>query len=209
MTCLAYLLIRATAAEPVGNLVAAAAGVAMSIVGACLMRGSRCRVWVALAAGQVMYLAGDVLWVIYESVLHISPYPSVADAFYLSRYALLTLGLMSLIRRRRQGRDQHASGADLVAVGAWSHRAAPTATRAQDLFGLTPLKVAAGRVPAGAQRVDQCAIGDRQSAHGEAGRAQRHDSRGFEVVDDCRQVRDQQLTMRVPGQLRGVPKEDD
>jgi diguanylate cyclase (GGDEF)-like protein len=108
LTCLAYLLLRSGAAEPVAYLVAAAVGVAMSIVGACLIRGPRRKVWVALAAGQVLYVAGDVLWVIYESVLHISPYPSLADAFYLTRYVLLTLGLMWLIRGRRRGRDRAA-----------------------------------------------------------------------------------------------------
>ena len=72
----------------------------MSILGACLVRGPRRRVWVALAVGQMLYLAGDVLWVIYEQVLHIAPYPSLADAFYLARYVLLTIGLMWLIRGR-------------------------------------------------------------------------------------------------------------
>ena len=52
----------------------------MSIVGACLMDGPRRRVWVAMAAGQFLYFAGDVLWVIYEQVLHIATYPSLADA---------------------------------------------------------------------------------------------------------------------------------
>jgi diguanylate cyclase (GGDEF)-like protein len=97
-----------SAAEPVAYLVAAAAGVLTSIVGAALVRGPRRRVWVALAAGQVLYLAGDVLWVIYEQVLHVTPYPSLADAFYLTRYVLLTFGLMWLIRGRHRGRDRAA-----------------------------------------------------------------------------------------------------
>jgi diguanylate cyclase (GGDEF)-like protein len=92
----------------VAYLLAAATGVAASIVGACLVRGPRRRVWVALAAGQVLYLAGDVLWVIYERVLDIAPYPSPADALYLTRYVLLTFGLMWLIRGRHRGRDRAA-----------------------------------------------------------------------------------------------------
>ena len=45
---------------------------------------------------------------IYEQVLHIAPYPSLADAFYLTRYVLLTFGLMWLIRGRHAGRDRAA-----------------------------------------------------------------------------------------------------
>jgi diguanylate cyclase (GGDEF)-like protein len=108
LTCLAYLVLRAGSAEPAAYLVAASVGVVMSILGACLMQGPRRKVWVALAAGQVLYFAGDVTWVIYEQVLHIAPYPSVADAFYLARYPLLVFGLMWLIRGRRHGRDRAA-----------------------------------------------------------------------------------------------------
>jgi diguanylate cyclase len=108
LTCLTYLLLRAGTVGAVGYLVVAAIGVAMSVVGACKVRGARRKVWVALAAGQALYLAGDILWVIYEEVLHIAPYPSVADAFYLTRYLLLIVGLMWLIRGRRRGRDRAA-----------------------------------------------------------------------------------------------------
>ena len=107
LACVFYLLVLGTGAdEAVGYLVIAAVGVAMSVVGACLVRGPRRKVWVALAVGQLLYLAGDVTWVLYEQVLDIAPYPSVADAFYLSRYPLLFVGLMWLIKGRRRGRDR-------------------------------------------------------------------------------------------------------
>jgi diguanylate cyclase len=108
LSCLMFLLLPAGTAGAVGYLVVSAVGVAMSVLGACLMRGPRRRVWVALAAGQFLYLAGDALWALYEEVLHIAPYPSLADAFYLTRYVLLTLGLMWLIRGRHPGRDRAA-----------------------------------------------------------------------------------------------------
>jgi diguanylate cyclase (GGDEF)-like protein len=108
LTCVAYLLLRTGSAEPVAYLAAASVGVTMSVLGACLVHGPRRRVWVAFAAGQVLYFAGDVTWVIYEQVLHIAPYPSVADVFYLTRYPLLACGLMWLIRGRRLGRDRAA-----------------------------------------------------------------------------------------------------
>jgi diguanylate cyclase len=107
LACLVYLFVLSSGPyEAVSYLAIAAVGLTMSVVGACLMRGPRRKVWVALAAGQFLYLAGDVTWVIYEDVLDIAPYPSVADAFYLSRYALLVVGLMWLIKGRRRGRDR-------------------------------------------------------------------------------------------------------
>ena len=108
LSCVVFLLLPAGKAGAVGYLAVSAVGVAMSVLGACLMRGPRRRVWVALAAGQVLYFAGDVLWVIYEQVLHSAPYPSLADVLYLSRYGLLTIGLMWLIRGRHRGRDRAA-----------------------------------------------------------------------------------------------------
>lgn len=107
LACLVYIPLRASAAEPAVYLVAAAIGVAMSIVGAFTMQGSRRKVWIALAAGQVLYVAGDVLWTIYEA-LGITPYPSPADGLYLTRYVFLAIGLMWLIRGRRRGRDRAA-----------------------------------------------------------------------------------------------------
>src|SRR5688572_15630533 len=68
LTGLAYLTLRAGPLESVVYLIVAAIGVAMSVIGACLVRGSRRRVWVIMAVGQVLYLAGDVLWVIYEQI---------------------------------------------------------------------------------------------------------------------------------------------
>jgi diguanylate cyclase (GGDEF)-like protein len=82
-------------------------GTGMSIAGAC-RSGPRQRIWVALALGQVLYLVGDSLWTMYESVLDISPYPSWADASYLARYVLIVLGLCWLVRGRQVGRDRAA-----------------------------------------------------------------------------------------------------
>lgn len=43
-----------------------------------------------------MLVAGDVIWAYYESVLGVSsPFPSVADGFYLAAYPLLAVGLLS------------------------------------------------------------------------------------------------------------------
>lgn len=86
-------------------LAIAGLGLFMSVLGARLARGGRRKVWVAIAVGQTFYILGDVLWVLFESVLHIEPFPSVADLAYLSWYPMVALGLMFLAREQyRAGR---------------------------------------------------------------------------------------------------------
>jgi hypothetical protein len=51
-------------------------------------RGLFGRAYTALAAGLIMYLAAESVWTYYEVVLgEESPFPSIADAFYLIGYA--------------------------------------------------------------------------------------------------------------------------
>jgi diguanylate cyclase (GGDEF)-like protein len=89
-------------------LVPATYGVVLSCVGASRMPPARRRIWWALAAGQGLFLVGDVLWTLYEDVLGIEPYPSAADLAYLLSYPALALGMMWLVRGRRRGRDRAA-----------------------------------------------------------------------------------------------------
>jgi diguanylate cyclase (GGDEF)-like protein len=97
--------------RPAGSilyLVAGAYGTLMSCVGASRMPPARRRIWWAIAAGQGLFLLGDLLWTLFEDVLHIAPYPSVADVAYLLSYPAIALGVMWLIRGRRRGRDRAA-----------------------------------------------------------------------------------------------------
>lgn len=108
MLCVSFAIWMDAAAGPVLYLVAAGYGAALSCAGALRMPPARRRIWWAVAAGQVLFLVGDVLWTLFENVLHIDPFPSVADVAYLSGYPLIALGLMWLVRGRRRGRDQAA-----------------------------------------------------------------------------------------------------
>ncbi len=92
---------------PAWYLATATLGTAMAIWGAWTASPPRRRIWAALAWGAVLYLLGDALWVFYD-VLDVSPYPSWADAAYLSRYVLMVLGLCWLVRGREIGRDRAA-----------------------------------------------------------------------------------------------------
>jgi diguanylate cyclase (GGDEF)-like protein len=89
-------------------LAVAALGTGMAVAGAWTAPPARRRIWVAIAVGQALYLGGDVLWVLFDRVLHIAPYPSAADASYLLRYVAIAVGLGWLIRGRQQGRDRAA-----------------------------------------------------------------------------------------------------
>lgn len=51
--------------------------------------------WVLIAMAYLSYAIGEAIWFEYESVLHISPFPSSADYFYLLYYPLLLVGILS------------------------------------------------------------------------------------------------------------------
>ena len=63
-------------------------------------------IWWYFAAGQLLFVIGDVLYAVIDVVLHQSPFPSVADGFYLGGYPVLAVGLLILIRGRISGRDR-------------------------------------------------------------------------------------------------------
>jgi two-component system, cell cycle response regulator len=55
--------------------------------------------WCLLAAGQASYTIADAIFDL-RTYAGAAPYPSLADAFYLLAYPLLTTGLIALIRHR-------------------------------------------------------------------------------------------------------------
>jgi diguanylate cyclase (GGDEF)-like protein len=60
-----------------------------------------CRAWRLLAIALLLYLAGDMLQLAYEAVLHRRAYPTWADAGYLAFYPIAFWGLISFRDRRR------------------------------------------------------------------------------------------------------------
>jgi diguanylate cyclase (GGDEF)-like protein len=61
--------------------------------------------WYWMLSGLALWVAGDTLWSWYENVLHIDPFPSLADVLYLAGYPLTAVGVVLLIRARRSGDD--------------------------------------------------------------------------------------------------------
>jgi diguanylate cyclase len=83
-----------------------ASAIVMIARGVRTNRPTRRLPWVLFGAGQVSFLTADVIFYVSQDVLHIeSPFPSVADFFYLGMYPLVIAGLVLLTRHLMPGRD--------------------------------------------------------------------------------------------------------
>ncbi|MGK5681378.1 putative bifunctional diguanylate cyclase/phosphodiesterase [Actinoplanes sp. URMC 104] len=108
---------------PEGSLQASAAYDAIGLLtalaivaGTRLHRPRRPAMWHWFAAGQITFVLGDITYAIYDAVLHLSPYPSLADAFYLGSYPMLATGLLLLVRQHRSSTGDLIDAA-IVATG--------------------------------------------------------------------------------------------
>ena len=92
--------------------------VAAIVVGLRRNRPARPAVWWLFAGGVLLFVAGDALLSVYQSIYGDQPFPSPADALYLVGYVLLVGGLAVLIRARGEGADRGALiDALIVAIG--------------------------------------------------------------------------------------------
>ena len=107
--CLAYLVANvaqwgdAADRSLYANLVMIPLGLAATIL-AAKAAGSKSErtsmwAWRMLAAGLACFWAGDLLYFFYQNVLGYSPFPSLADAGYLTYYPLVFIGLLLLPSR--------------------------------------------------------------------------------------------------------------
>lgn len=86
--------------------------------------------WLFILAGWLSFALGDLLFSLYDHVFDTSPFPSMADVFYLAGYPLLAAGFASLVRRSRHDGDRIALiDASIVivpsAVAAWIYLIEP------------------------------------------------------------------------------------
>ncbi|MGH2943734.1 MAG: hypothetical protein ACRDLN_13275, partial [Solirubrobacteraceae bacterium] len=117
---------------PVFNLIGASAALAIAWGARRNLRGGRLP-WYLVAAGQLLFVGGDVLAYNYERIFGRElSFPSIADPAYLAVYPCLIAALLMLIHRRDPTRD-HSSLIDslIVTIGvgtvSWVYLMAPNA----------------------------------------------------------------------------------
>ncbi|MER6361954.1 EAL domain-containing protein [Kitasatospora sp. NPDC001527] len=82
-------------------------GVAAIVAGVRLNRPSHAVYWYLLALANLSFTAGEVVQVVQMQFLHLgSPFPSVADGFYLAEYLLYAAGVLGFIRWRTAHQDR-------------------------------------------------------------------------------------------------------
>ncbi len=54
--------------------------------------------WLFIAFSLLLYVIGDTIWAFMEVVLHVQPFPSATDIFYLLYYLFFLIGLFLLFR---------------------------------------------------------------------------------------------------------------
>jgi diguanylate cyclase (GGDEF)-like protein/PAS domain S-box-containing protein len=107
LAAIAHFLVPSGAPRGMLYLGLAVCGVVGVLVGVRWHRPDYSTPWYLFAAGLSLFLVGDGLFYFYKLVHHHErPFPSAADAFYLSSYPFLAAGLLLLIRRRDPGRDR-------------------------------------------------------------------------------------------------------
>ncbi|MFN0072756.1 MAG: putative bifunctional diguanylate cyclase/phosphodiesterase [Chloroflexota bacterium] len=104
------------------------------------------KAWHIVTCAFVAYFSGHSLYFVLESLLHVEPFPSVADVGFLSFYPLMLWGLLSfpLVMKTREERSRFWLDAAIVSVGGgmvlWHFILRPTATAE----GADPLTTALG-----------------------------------------------------------------
>src|SRR4051812_36701143 len=70
-----FVVVCDTSAEPWVYLTGGFYGTTLALVGARRMPRAHRRSWTAFAVSQVLFLAGDCVYTLYDQILHIEPYP--------------------------------------------------------------------------------------------------------------------------------------
>src|SRR5260370_5303393 len=74
------------------------------------------RAWRRMAVAFGCWWLGDLIWFVYEALLHQHPFPSPADAAYLAFYPCAALALLSFPSAARRLSDWMTIGLDALTV---------------------------------------------------------------------------------------------
>jgi diguanylate cyclase (GGDEF)-like protein len=123
----------------------------MLFVGLRRHRPERRALWYLFGAGQLLWTVGDIIFSVHIHVLHVEPYPSVADFIYLAGYPVLVAAVFLLIRGRTGTPDRNGLiDAGIVATGAtllaWTYLIRPIT---EDIAMTVPERTISVAYPAG------------------------------------------------------------
>lgn len=74
------------------------------------------RAWLLMGMAALCNAIAESLWIYYDSVLNVSPFPSIADVFYLLFYPLMLAGILSLPYTPIQRERRTLLGLDMIIV---------------------------------------------------------------------------------------------
>jgi diguanylate cyclase (GGDEF)-like protein len=72
--------------------------------------------WLFLTLAAITTAIAEILWMVFESFLHVDPFPSIADIFYLLYYPLFLLGVVFLPYAPMRKRDRILFALDLAMI---------------------------------------------------------------------------------------------
>jgi diguanylate cyclase (GGDEF)-like protein len=101
-----YFALPSSAWQNGGYVVSNLVGLAAVIVGTRRGRPGTRSAWMLLAIFPAFTAAGNVVWLINDNILHIDPFPSWGDLFFLGGYLMLGAGLLQMVRARTPGHDR-------------------------------------------------------------------------------------------------------
>ncbi len=122
------------ASVPIGLLAAFAA---WRVVADRQLEGGLRRAWLILGLAVFSSALGEALWFLYDALLKVQPFPSLADAFYLPFYPLVFLGLLTIPNAPMSREARAKFWLDLAIVMTvagmfvWYFIVAPTLTEAE------------------------------------------------------------------------------
>jgi diguanylate cyclase (GGDEF)-like protein len=114
-----YFLVPGVAGKDFTYLAIGITSTACLLIGVRLRQPADPRAWYLLASANACFVAGDAVNDVYDLILHsAAPFPSVADALYLSGYPLLFAGIFRISgARSAPGSRESRADAAIVCTG--------------------------------------------------------------------------------------------
>jgi diguanylate cyclase (GGDEF)-like protein len=108
---------RTAITDVMGPVVDALAAVSLFLAArSSAARSKRATAWAAIGLAMLLYAIGDISWTVLELLLKESPFPSVADGFYLAYYPFFMAGVILLSNSPASPREQLSRTLDVATI---------------------------------------------------------------------------------------------